>query len=207
MLFRSVVNSAFGFSSADSVRYGGSSTGNAMLVATQILKANQGTRFIQITSNDGWDMHQNIYAANQLPAKGKLLDNAVSAMLGDLQSLGLLESTLVVMVGEFGRTVGPLTAAAGRDHLAQQFAFFAGGGVQGGTIVGQTNASGGDTAVYGWSQNRYVYPEDIEATIYSALGINWTTTRHDDPLGRGFQYVPTTDTVQYFPVNELWGGS
>jgi hypothetical protein len=205
LMYNPVVNSAFGFSSADSVRYGSSSTGNAMLVATQVLKANQGTRFIQITSNDGWDMHQNIYAANELPAKGKLLDAAVSAMLGDLQSLGLLESTLVVMVGEFGRTVGPLTAAAGRDHLAQQFAFFAGGGVKGGTIIGQTNASGGDTAVYGWSQNRYVYPEDVEATIYSALGINWTTTRHDDPLGRGFQYVPTTDPVQYFPVNELWG--
>ena len=205
LMYNPVVNTAFGFSSADSVRYGSSSTGNAMLVATQILKANQGARFIQITSNDGWDMHQNIYATNQLPAKGKLLDTAVAAMLGDLQSLGLLDSTLVVMVGEFGRTVGPLTAAAGRDHLAQQFAFFAGGGIKGGTIVGQTNASGGDTAVYGWSQNRYVYPEDIEATIYSALGINWTTTRHDDPLGRGFQYVPTTDPVQYFPVNELWG--
>lgn len=205
LMYNPVVNQAFGFSSADSVRYGSSSTGNACLVATQILKANQGARFIQITSNDGWDMHQNIYAANELPAKGKLLDTAVAAMLGDLQASGLLDSTLIVMVGEFGRTVGALTAAAGRDHLSQQFAFFAGGGVKGGTIVGQTNASGGDTAVYGWSQNRYVYPEDVEATIYSALGINWTTTRHDDPLGRGFQYVPTTDPVQYFPINELWG--
>ena len=140
-----------------------------------------------------------------MPAKGKLLDTALSAMLGDLTSAGLLASTLVVMVGEFGRTVGPLTAAAGRDHLAQQFVFFAGGGVKGGTIIGQTNTTGGDTAVYGWSQNRYVYPEDVEATIYSAVGIDWTTVRHDDPLGRGFQYVPTTDPVQYFPINELWG--
>ena len=56
--------------------------------------------------------------------------------------------------------------------------------VKGGTLVGQTDAQGRDTIDYGWSQNRYVYPEDIEATIYSALGINWTTTRHDDPLGR-----------------------
>jgi uncharacterized protein (DUF1501 family) len=205
MMYNPVVNTAFGFSSADSVRYGSSSTGNAMLVAVQALKANQGARFIQITSNDGWDMHQNIYSAGNLPAKGKLLDTALSSMLGDLKSNGLLGSTLVVMVGEFGRTVGPLTAAAGRDHLAQQFVFFAGGGVKGGTIIGQTNATGGDTANYGWSQNRYVYPEDVEATIYSAVGIDWTTTRHDDPLGRGFQYVPTTDPVQYFPINELWG--
>lgn len=205
MMYNPVVNQAFGFTTADSVRYGSTSTGNACLVAVQVLKANQGTRFIQITSNDGWDMHQNIYATANLPTKGALLDNAVSAMLGDLAANGLLSSTLVVMVGEFGRTVGPLTPAAGRDHLTQQFAFFAGGGVQGGGVIGQTNASGGDTAVYGWSQNRYVYPEDIEATIYSALGIDWTTVRHDDPLGRGFSYVPTTDPVQYYPVNELWG--
>jgi uncharacterized protein (DUF1501 family) len=205
MMYNSVVNQAFGYTSADSVRYGSSSTGNACLVASQVLKANQGTRFIQITSNDGWDMHTNIYAANNLPAKAGILDNAVSALLNDLESNGLLSSTLVVMVGEFGRTVGPLTGAAGRDHWPQQFAFFAGGGVKGGTIVGSTNATGSDVSNYGWSQNRYVYPEDIEATIYSAMGIDWTTVRHDDPLGRGFSYVPTTDPIQYAPVHELWG--
>jgi hypothetical protein len=205
LMYNPVVNTAFGFTTADSARYGASSTGNACLVASQVLKANQGTRFVQITSNDGWDMHTNIYAANALPAKGKLLDLAVSALIGDLKSNGLFDSTLIVMVGEFGRTVGPLNGGAGRDHLSQQFAFFAGGGIKGGTIVGATNATGGDTANFGWSQNRYVYPEDIEATIYSAMGIDWTTVRHDDPLGRGFAYVPTTDPVQYYPVNELWG--
>jgi hypothetical protein len=205
MMYNPVVNQAFSFTTADSQRYGNTSTGNACLVAVQVLKANQGTRFIQITSNDGWDMHQNIYAANNLPAKGALLDNAVSALIGDLDANGLLDSTLVVMVGEFGRTVGPLTAAAGRDHWPQQFAFFAGGGIKGGTVIGQTNSTGSDTSVYGWAQNRYVYPEDIEATVYSAMGIDWTTVRHDDPLGRGFSYVPTTDPVQYSPVNELWG--
>jgi uncharacterized protein (DUF1501 family) len=112
---------------------------------------------------------------------------------------------MVVMAGEFGRTVGPVTAAGGRDHLPQQFAFFAGGGIKGGNIIGATNASGSDVANYGWSQNRYVYAEDIEATIYSAMGIDWTTVRHDDPLGRGFEYVPTTGPVQFYPVNELWG--
>src|SRR5579883_3467833 len=206
MMYNPVVNQAFGFTSADSQRYGSSSTGNACLVAYQVLKANQGTRFIQITSNDGWDMHQNIYAAGTgLPAKGKILDNAVSALLNDLKSSGLLDQTLVVMAGEFGRTVGPLTAAAGRDHWPQQFAVFAGGGIKGGQVIGATNASRSDTADYGWSQQRYVYPEDIEATIYSAVGIDWTTVRHDDPLGRGFEYVPTTGPIQFYPVNELWG--
>jgi hypothetical protein len=58
---------------------------------------------------------------------------------------------------------------------------------------------------YGWSQQRYVYPEDIEATIYSAMGINWTTVRQDDPFHRGFAYVPDTDPVTYAPITELWG--
>jgi hypothetical protein len=206
LMYNPVVNQAFAFAAADSVRYGNTGLGNACLVAHQVLKAQQGTRFIQITSNDGWDMHQNIYAAGVgLPAKAPILDNAVSVLLDDLKGGGLLDSTLVVMVGEFGRTVGPLTGAAGRDHWPQQFAVFAGGGTQGGTIVGQTNATGSDTVDFGWSQSRYVYPEDIEATIYSAMGIDWTQTMHNDPLGRGFDLVPKTGPFQFYPVHELWG--
>ena len=204
MMYNPAVNEAFGFASTDSARYGNTGLGNAMLVASQVLKAQQGTRFIQITSNDGWDMHQNIYAANELPAKAGILDNALSALLGDLQANGLFDSTLVVMAGEFGRTVGALTAAAGRDHWLQQFAFFAGGGVKGGRIIGTTDATASDTVDYGWSQGRYVYAEDIEATIYSAMGIDWTSVRHDDPLGRGFEYVPQTGPFQFAPVNELF---
>jgi Protein of unknown function (DUF1501) len=205
MMYNPIVNTAFAYTSADSQRYGSSGTGNACLVAGQVLKQNQGTRFIQITSNDGWDMHQNIYAPTSLPAKAKILDTAVASLISDLKANGLLDQTLVVMVGEFGRTVGPLTGAAGRDHYPQQFAVFAGGGVKGGKIIGQTNDSGSDVADYGWSQSRYIYPEDIEATIYSAVGIDWTTVRHDDPLGRGFEYVPQTGTFPFEPVNELWG--
>jgi uncharacterized protein (DUF1501 family) len=205
MMYNPVVNQSFGFTAADSARYGSTNMGNACLVASQVLKANQGTRFIQITSNDGWDMHQNIYAAGNLPAKGKLLDDAVSQLIKDLKSNGLFDSTMIVMVGEFGRTTGPLTGAQGRDHYPQQFAFFAGGGIRGGTIIGSTNATASDVTDYGWSQNRYVYPEDLEATVYSAMGIDWTTVRHDDPLGRGFEYVPTTGSFPFYPVHELWG--
>ena len=56
----------------------------------------------------------------------------------------------------------------------------------------------------GWSRDRDIRPEDIEATIYSALGIDWTTVRRDDPLGRGFEYVPFSDRDLYGPVHELW---
>jgi uncharacterized protein (DUF1501 family) len=204
MMYNPVVNQAFGFAAADSTRYGNTGFGNACLVASQVLKAQQGTRFIQITSNDGWDMHTNIYAANNLPAKGKLLDAGVSALIGDLKAAGLFDSTLIVMVGEFGRTVGPLTGAAGRDHFVQQFAFFAGGGVKGGRVIGTTNASGSDTVDFGWSQGRYVYAEDVEATVYSAMGIDPTSVRHDDPLGRGFEYVPKTGPIAFAPINELF---
>ena len=113
-----------------------------MLVASQVLKADLGTRFVQITSNDGWDMHTNIYAANNLPAKAKIIDDGLSALINDLKANGLFDKTLIVMYGEFGRTVGPITAQGGRDHWPQQFCFFAGGGIKGGTVVGQTDARG-----------------------------------------------------------------
>jgi uncharacterized protein (DUF1501 family) len=205
LMYNPVVNSAFAFTTAESATYGSTALGNACLVASKVLRANQGTRFIQITSNDGWDMHTNIYAAGTLPARAKTLDNAVSGLLNDLKGNGLLDDTLVVMCGEFGRTVGPLTAAGGRDHWPQMFAFFAGGGVKGGRAIGATNATGSTTSDYGWSQNRFVYAEDVEATIYSAMGIDWTTIRRDDPLGRGFEYVPQTGPFLFYPVHELWG--
>jgi len=206
LMYNPVVNQYFGYPAAESTRYGATATGNAMLVASQVLKANLGTRFIQITSNDGWDMHSSIYAGGgSIQTRIKIIDDGLSALIGDLKANGLFDKTLIVMYGEFGRTVGPITAQGGRDHWAQQFCFFAGGGIKGGQAIGQSDAQGRDTLDFGWSQKRYVYPEDIEATIYSALGIDWTTVRRDDPLGRGFEYVPKTGAFPFMPVHELWG--
>ena len=143
MMYNPVVNQAFGYTAADSARYGSTSLGNACLVANQVLKANQGTRFIQITSNDGWDMHQNIYAAGTLPAKGKILDDAVSQLIERPER----QRAALQHAGGDGRRIRPHgrpahRRPAGRDHWPQQFAFFAGGGVKGGTVVGATNAIG-----------------------------------------------------------------
>jgi len=135
---------------------------------------------------------------------GTPLDNGVGALLDDLKATGLLKETLVVLVGEFGRTVGPLTAAGGRDHWLQQSVVFAGGGVKGGKVLGATDATGSDTIDFGWSRQRYVKPEDVEATIYSAMGINWTTVRCDGPFMRGFESVPFSDQNFYGPIDELW---
>jgi hypothetical protein len=209
MMYNQTVNNTFSFSAADSDRYGNSSFGNACLVAKQVLQANQGTRFVLIT-NGSWDMHQDIYGqqnpkGNNMYTMGKPLDDGYSALLADLKATGHLADTLVVMVGEFGRTVGPVTAAGGRDHLIQQSAVFAGGGTKGGITIGSTISDGSTTDDPGWSRNRSVNPEDIEATVYSAVGIDWTSVRHDDPFGRGFEYVPFSDQDLYGPINELWG--
>lgn len=213
MMYNSTVTKAFSYSTADYTRYGSNSFGAACLIAKQVLAAQQGTRFIQITLG-GWDMHIDIYGAKNPNGTNLFtlcpqLDTGVGQLLTDLSASGMLNETLVVIVGEFGRTVGPVTPALGRDHLAQQSMIFAGGGVRGGKVIGSTLPDGSNTLDYGWTPpggqpQRYVRPEDIEATIYSAVGINWTTERCDDPLGRGFQYVPTTDPVQYGPINELW---
>ena len=67
-----------------------------------------------------------------------------------------------------------------------------------------TDATGSDTVDYGWSGQRCVKPEDVEATIYSAMGIDWTTVRYDDPFGRGFEYVPFANQGLYMPITDLW---
>lgn len=210
MMFNSVVDTAFKYSTADSARYGngsnGNGFGNACLVAKQVLAANQGTRFIQINLG-GWDMHNDIYGANgaitNIFSLGNVLDNGVSALLTDLESAGLLKETLVVLVGEFGRTVGALSGSAGRDHYLQHFAVFAGAGVRGGRAIGSTNATGAQVENFGWQYERYVRPEDVEATVYSALGIDWTK-QLATPYGRTFEYVPEARHGLYAPINELW---
>jgi hypothetical protein len=212
LMYNPVVNQAFRFSTADAQRYGvggvANGFGNACLTAKQVLQANAGTRFIQITVG-GWDMHQNIYgtpgnrfANGTIFSLGRQFDAGLSALINDLKQAGLLEETLIVATGEFGRT--PRFNGSGRDHFPQQFALFAGGGVKGGQVLGSTDASGSVTNDPGWSRARDVRPEDIEATIYSALGINWTTIRYDDPFGRGFEYVPYAKEDVYGPVNELF---
>jgi hypothetical protein len=212
MMYNPVVNQAFGFTAADSTRYGASAFGNSCLVAKQILAANQGTRFVQI-SYGSWDMHVDIYGisnpkGNNMFTMAPALDNGVSALISDLQASGLLNETLIVMVGEFGRTPGPMTPALGRDHYVLQTVVFAGAGITGGKVIGATSADGTSVTDFGWAGSngsgpRYVYPEDVEATIYDAMGIDWTTIRHDDPFHRGFEYVPLS-VGNYGPINELW---
>ena len=183
------------------LRYGNSPFGNACVTARNLLRANMGTRFIQITYGS-WDHHQNLYA--QLTTMAGIFDAGLSRLIADLKSDGLLDETLIVAQGEFGRTVGSLNGNQGRDHYSPQAVLFAGAKTRGGRAVGSSDSSGRFTADPGWSRDRDVRAEDIEATIYSALGIDWTTLRKDNRFGRGFEYVPMADQDLYGPVHELW---
>jgi uncharacterized protein (DUF1501 family) len=157
----------------------------------------------------GWDNHSNIYTtafnATNANSQARQLDAGLGALMADLKRDGLFDETLIVVMGEFGRTVGPLNGQAGRDHFLTQSVLMAGAGIRGGRAIGSTDAEGRNVAEPGWSANREIRAEDIEATIYEALGIDWQKTYYDDPLGRGFSLVPTNQGIDYRPVSELWG--
>jgi len=80
-----------------------------------------------------------------------------------------------------------------------------GGGVAGGRALGGTDPTGNNIVSYGWSQNREIRMEDIAATIYSALGIDWTKSITDTPSGRKFEYVPFGAVGTYQPIDEVFG--
>jgi hypothetical protein len=220
MMYDTRVTNAFNFNNtqglADANRYGTGTAqtgfGNACLTARKVLQANLGVRFIQINLG-GWDNHANIYPANGVGGvytPARQLDAGLANLIADLAGLPgskgtLLDDTLIVARGEFGRTVGPLTGQAGRDHYFTYSALVAGGGVRGGRAIGTTTTDGAFVDNPGWSVGRPVYSEDFAATIYSAMGINYRTVRHDDPLGRGFEYVATTGTPYIGePIAELF---
>ena len=205
------INSVFSFTTDEHTKYGASTFGDSLIIARNLIAAGKGTRFVQATLG-GWDHHSNIYAAtNSLYTQCKQFDPAYGSLLTDLQAMPgtttgktLLDETLVVIVAEFGRTVGALNNQQGRDHNLRMSTVWAGGGVRGGSIIGKTDDTGNNVADYGWSQNRDVRPEDVTCTIYSALGIDYTTVRHDDPLNRGFEYVPFAKDGTYQPIDELF---
>jgi len=148
--------------------YGPSRVGTGCLLARRLVEA--GARFVTVVDT-GWDTHQQI--ARELPdarfpGSGKLpnLDRAYAALLKDLRERGLLDTTLVVLMGEFGRTP-KLNALGGRDHWPRAgFVCLAGGGVRGGQVIGATNAFG-EIPV-----DRPVGPPDVAFSILQLLGVD-----------------------------------
>ncbi len=158
-------------------RYGRHLFGRSLLMARRLVEA--GVPIVQATMGivQTWDTH----VANFPKLKDSLLpalDRAVSTLLDDLEARGLLDETLVVMLGEFGRTpkISELTPGAvpGRDHWPKVFpAVFAGGGVVGRQLIGKSDRLGA------YPLSRSFGPPDLAATIYNALGVDPATEIRD----------------------------
>lgn len=156
-------------------RYGREEWGQGFLVARRLVEA--GVRMVQVNLR-GWDTHQNAFR----DLKGKLLpsiDRCLSGFLDDLDQRGLMDDVLVVMCGEMGRTpkISPIVTGGknasgevftpGRHHWGDVFpCFFAGVGIRGGQVIGQTDRYGGVPATEGYT------PADLAATILHLMGVS-----------------------------------
>jgi uncharacterized protein (DUF1501 family) len=122
----------------------------------------RGVRFVQLYHR-AWDHHVNI--EKDMPVSARNTDQATAALLLDLQQRGMLEDTLIIWGGEFGRT--PMGQGTGRDHHINAFSLLmAGGGIKGGVVHGKTDELG-----YGVAENK-VTVHDLHATMLHQLGIN-----------------------------------
>jgi uncharacterized protein (DUF1501 family) len=168
--------------------YGRNGFGQRLLLARRLVEA--GVPFVTI-NDGGWDHHTNLFKtlSKRLPA----WDSSVAALIGDLANRGMLGETLVIALGEFGRTP-KINKDAGRDHWSNAMSvLFAGGGTPGGQVVGATDAKG-FAAV-----ERVLSPENFASTIYTKLGIEPAKMLYG-PNGRPVHIVsdPT-------PITELMG--
>ena len=183
-------------------RYGRDAFGRSCLLARRLVE--QGVRFVTVNMFDTvfneatWDCHADggSLAANLNDYKETLcpmFDRAYSSLLEDLTQRGLLETTLVAAMGEFGRTPR-LNPRGGRDHWTGVWSvLFAGAGVRGGQVVGASDRIGAEP------KDRPVTPAEVAATVYRGLGVD-LATRLPGPDGRP---TPLTEAA---PVEELFRG-
>jgi uncharacterized protein (DUF1501 family) len=151
-------------------RYGRHAFGQSLLLARRLVQA--GVPVVQANMGrvQNWDNHSNIFPT----LKNRLLpplDQGVAALLDDLEATGLLDETLVMMLGEFGRapkiSTQPGSKTPGRDHWAPCFfGLFAGAGVRGGQVIGKSDKIGAYPVTAPYS------PDDVGATVYSLLGVD-----------------------------------
>lgn len=153
-------------SEATKEMYGNNINGSKLLIARRLVE--RGVRFVQV-SMGGFDHHENIKEA--MPRTTKTQDQAIAALIKDLKQRGLLDSTLIIWGGEFGRTVtaGGSAGSPGRDHNGKAFSMWlAGGGVKGGIKYGETDETGGK------AEKDKVHIHDLHATILQLMGFDHT---------------------------------
>jgi len=156
--------------------YGANPFGQGVLAARRLVEA--GVRFATV-SVGGWDTHGQTFNAHKTKLMPQL-DGTLAALIADLDERGMLDSTIVMCAGEFGRTP-KINKNAGRDHWARSMAcVLAGGGLKRGYVHGSTDASGMAPAADG------VTPDDVSATVFHQLGID-PYTELQSPTGRPIQ--------------------
>ena len=178
--------------------YGPGRFGQGALLARRLVEA--GCRFVTI---DGWNKEAkhdwDTHYRNDYYVKEELvppLDRALSTLLADLEARGLFESTIVLVMGEFGRTPN-INPGRGRDHWGHCWSLvLGGGGIKGGQVVGASDERGAYVA------ERLVTIGDLFATVYKALGIDWTKT-YTGPGGRPIYIANSIGDKQGEPVHEL----
>ncbi len=181
-------------------RYGMNRVGQCLLLARRLVE--NGVRFVTVNTfltvfNElSWDIHGSkpfISVQQMKDEVAPMYDRAYSALLEDLEQRGMLETTMVAGLAEFGRTP-KINPAGGRDHWPQCFTCsFAGGGIKGGRVVGKSDPIGGAPA------DRPVAPPDLVATIFKGLGID-----HAGHLpGPGGRPFPLVD-IGHDPIHELF---
>jgi Protein of unknown function (DUF1501) len=157
--------------------YGRSPFGQGCLLARRLVQA--GVTFVEVRSN-GWDTHQKNHEKVGQLAGG--VDPAFAALVTDLKQRGMLESTLVVWMGEFGRTP-KINPSAGRDHFPKVFnVALAGGGVKGGQVIGESNPDGSDV------KDHPVSVPDLLASICHTLKVDGSKEMIS-PIGRPIRIV------------------
>ena len=167
--------------------FGLNNFGLQSLMAARLVQ--KGVPFVQMNLG-GWDTHTNNF--NAVSGRAAILDPALSGLMKELRSKGLLDSTLIVCMGEFGRTP-KINRNNGRDHFPRCFsALVAGGGVKGGTVIGSSSASGQEV------RNRPVLIGELYSTLLSMLRIN-PVKENKLAIGRAIKMADSDE-----PVTEMF---
>ena len=175
--------------------YGRGSFGQSLLLARRLVEA--GSRFVTAAGHElnGWDTHSD----NDKRHKEKMvpgLDQSLPVLLADLKQRGLLETTVVIVMGEFGRSPHH-NSKAGRDHWPHCWSLaIGGGGIRGGQVVGASDQRGAYVA------DRMISMGDLYATIYKTLGIDWHK-EYMSPIGRPVKIANALDDETGQPISEL----
>jgi hypothetical protein len=228
----------FRSSDAEKKKYGNGKFGLGCIIAKNLLAANAGTRFVYVRDAGQWDNHTRIFDRTNPTShygNAEQLDKGLANLLTDLNAMPgtvagktMLDETLVVVTSEFGR-VPQYNPSRGKDHNHLFSTLFFGGGTKAGRLIGKTTLApyenkGGEYKVsssiakdaaqqevldVGWKHKKLPRKDNVIATVYSALGIDWLKKIDNTPSGRAYEYVERFPLGDAEPIDndafsELW---